>query len=53
MARKQRFTKMFVWFVFQDDVGQPWASGIYTRAGNAKGRAPTAFARAARPLDPR
>jgi hypothetical protein len=53
IARKQRFTKMFVWFVFQDDLGQPWDSGIYTRAGLAKGRAPAAFARAARPLDPR
>jgi hypothetical protein len=53
IARKQPFTKMFVWFVFRDHVGQPWDSGIYTRAGVAKGRAPTAFARAARPLDPR
>jgi hypothetical protein len=53
IARKQPFTKMFVWFVFQDDVGQPWSSGIYTRAGLAKGSAPTAFARAARTVDPR
>jgi hypothetical protein len=53
IARKQPFTKMFVWFVFQDDLGQPWDSGIYTRGGNAKGTAPTAFSRAARPVDPR
>ena len=37
IARKQRFTKMFVWFVFRDDSGQGWESGIYTRAGGAKG----------------
>ncbi len=53
IARKQRFTKMFVWFVFRDDPGQAWESGIYTRAGGAKGSAPTAFTRAARGLDPR
>ena len=53
IARKQRFTKMFVWFVFRDDRGQGWESGIYTRAGSAKGNAPTAFTRAARGLDPR
>jgi Cellulase (glycosyl hydrolase family 5) len=53
IARKQPFTKMFVWFVFRDDLGQPWDSGIYTRAGAAKGSAPAAFSRAARPLDPR
>jgi hypothetical protein len=44
---------MFVWFVFRDDPGQEWESGIYTRNGSAKGSAPTAFARAARPVDPR
>jgi polysaccharide biosynthesis protein PslG len=53
IARKQPFTKMFVWFVFRDDPGQEWESGIYTRAGLAKGGAPAAFTRAARPVDPR
>jgi Cellulase (glycosyl hydrolase family 5) len=53
IVRKQPFTKMFVWFVFRDDLGQPWESGIYTRAGSAKGSAPSAFSRAARSLDPR
>jgi cellulase (glycosyl hydrolase family 5) len=52
IARKQPFTKMFVWFVFRDDPGQQWESGIYTRTGGAKGSAPSAFTRAVRGLRP-
>jgi hypothetical protein len=44
---------MFVWFVYQDDPGQPWDSGLYTHAGAAKGSSPPRFASAAKPLDAR
>jgi hypothetical protein len=53
IARKQHFVSMFVWFVYQDDPGQPWESGLYTRTGSPKGNSPPRFARAARPLDAR
>jgi Cellulase (glycosyl hydrolase family 5) len=53
IARKQPFVTMFIWFVYQDDPGQPWESGIYTRAGTPKGRSPSRFSAAARPLDGR
>jgi hypothetical protein len=53
LARKQRFVGMFVWFVYQDDPGQPWESGLYTQSGRAKGNSPRAFARAARTLNAR
>jgi polysaccharide biosynthesis protein PslG len=52
IVRKQRFTKMFVWFVFRDDPGQAWESGIFTQRGGAKGSAPSAFSRAVRGLRP-
>jgi Cellulase (glycosyl hydrolase family 5) len=47
------FVNMFIWFVYQDDQGQPWESGIYTRNGAPKGTSPARFAASARPLDAR
>jgi hypothetical protein len=47
------FVNMFIWFVYQDDQGQPWESGIYTRSGTPKGTSPARFAVSARPLDAR
>jgi hypothetical protein len=44
---------MFVWFVYQDDPGQEWESGIFTQAGSAKGTSPARFSASARPLDAR
>ena len=53
MARKMPFVGMFIWFVYQDDQGQPWDSGLYTRAGAPKGRSPAAFRALAARLDAR
>jgi hypothetical protein len=53
MARKMPFVGMFIWFVYQDDQGQPWDSGLYTQAGAPKGSSPAAFRTAATPLDAR
>ena len=47
------FVNMFIWFVYQDDQGQPWDSGIYTRVGAPKGTSPARFTASARPLDAR
>jgi Cellulase (glycosyl hydrolase family 5) len=47
------FVDMFIWFVFQDDPGQPWDSGIYTRTGAPKDPSPARFTASARPLDAR
>ena len=47
------FVSMFIWFVFQDDQGQPWESGVYTEGGAPKGTSPTRFSASARPLDAR
>jgi len=47
------FVSMFIWFVYQDDQGQPWESGIYTRNGTPKGSSPARFTTTARPLDAR
>ena len=44
---------MFIWFVYQDDQGQPWESGLYTMGGAPKASAPARFARVAKPLDAR
>jgi hypothetical protein len=44
---------MFVWFVYQDDPGQPWQSGLYTQGGVPKASSPSRFAKAAKPLDAR
>jgi Cellulase (glycosyl hydrolase family 5) len=53
IARRYPFVTMFIWFVYQDDPGQPWESGLYTRTGINKGSAPSRFSAAARPLDAR
>ena len=53
IARKYPFVTMFIWFVFRDDPGQPWESGVYTPAGVAKGGSPPRFSAAARPVDAR
>jgi hypothetical protein len=53
LARKLPFVDMFIWFVYQDDPGQPWDSGLYTQGGAAKGSSPRAFTATARPLDAR
>jgi Cellulase (glycosyl hydrolase family 5) len=53
IARKYEFVDMFIWFVYQDDQGQPWDSGLYRPSGAAKGRSPSAFRRLATQLDAR
>jgi hypothetical protein len=53
IARKYPFVTMFIWFVYQDDPGQPWESGLYTRTGVSKGSSPSRFSASARPLDAR
>jgi hypothetical protein len=53
IARKYPFVGMFIWFVYQDDPGQEWESGLYTQSGSAKGNSPDRFSRSARPLDAR
>jgi hypothetical protein len=53
MTRKMPFVGMFIWFVYQDDQGQPWDSGLYTSDGAPKGPSPAAFRAAAATLDPR
>jgi hypothetical protein len=47
------FVDMFIWFVYQDDQGQPWDSGVYTRTGAPKNPSPGRFSASARPLDAR
>ena len=37
MATKYPFVGMFIWFVYQDDQGQPWESGLYRAGGRAEG----------------
>jgi hypothetical protein len=53
IATSYPFVQMFIWFVFQDDQGQPWESGVYTAGGAAKGTSPPRFTASARPLDAR
>lgn len=53
LAARFPFVNMFIWFVFQDDQGQPWESGLYTRNGAPKGTSPARFSSSARPFDPR
>jgi cellulase (glycosyl hydrolase family 5) len=53
IARNYSFVTMFIWFVYQDDQGQPWESGLYTEGGSSKGRSPNRFAASAKPLDAR
>ncbi len=52
-AAKFPFVGMFIWFVYQDDQGQPWESGLYRAGGAAKGSSPARFGASARPLDAR
>ena len=53
IARRYPFVSMFIWFVYQDDAGQPWDSGLYTQTGSSKGASPSRFSAVARPLDAR
>lgn len=53
MARGYPFVDMFIWFVYQDDQGQPWDSGLYRRTGAPKGASPNVFRNIATPLDAR
>jgi hypothetical protein len=53
MTRKLPFVGMFIWFVYHDDPGQPWDSGLYSQNGSAKGSSPRSFAASAKPLDAR
>jgi hypothetical protein len=53
MVSRFSFVPMFIWFVYQDDQGQPWESGIYTRNGAPKGPSPARFTTSARPFDAR
>jgi len=53
IARSYPFVNMFIWFVYQDDQGQPWDSGLYTQAATNKGASPSRFSAAARTLDAR
>ena len=53
IAKGYPFVQMFIWFVMQDDPGQPWESGLYTQGGVPKATSPSRFASAAKPLDAR
>jgi aryl-phospho-beta-D-glucosidase BglC (GH1 family) len=53
IARKFSFVTMFIWFVYQDDPGQPWESGLYTQGGVPKASSPSRFEATAKPLDAR
>jgi hypothetical protein len=53
LAKSYPYVPMFIWFVYQDDPGQPWESGLYTQGGAPKGTSPTRFGTSARPLDAR
>jgi Cellulase (glycosyl hydrolase family 5) len=53
IAKRFPFVGMFIWFVYQDDPGQPWESGLYTQGGAPKSRSPSSFQTAAKPLDAR
>jgi hypothetical protein len=53
IAKSYPFVHMFIWFVYQDDPGQPWESGIYSQAGLPKGSSPAKWSASVRPLDAR
>ncbi len=53
LARSYPYVTMFIWFVYQDDQGQPWESGLYTEGGVPKADSPTKFRQSAQPLDAR
>ena len=52
LSKAYSFVPMFVWFVYRDDPGNPWDSGLYTRDGTPKPAAPR-FTVSAKPLDAR
>jgi hypothetical protein len=53
LARNFPFVSMFIWFVYQDDQGQPWESGLYTESGAPKANSANRFSASAKPLDAR
>ena len=53
LAKRYPYVTMFIWFVYQDDQGQPWESGLYTEGGVPKANSPTKFRQSAQPLDAR
>ena len=53
LAKRYPFVGMFIWFVYQDDQGQEWESGLYTQNGSAKGNSANRFSASARPVDAR
>jgi hypothetical protein len=53
IARRKPFVGMFIWFIYQDGRHGPWHSGLYTRTGAPKDRAPTSFRAVAARVDPR
>jgi hypothetical protein len=53
VAKSFPFVGMFIWFVYQDDPGQPLESGLYTQGGVPKATSPSRFTAAAKPLDAR
>ena len=44
IAKRFPFVGMFIWFVYQDDQGQPWESGLYRAGGAPKGSSPASSA---------
>ena len=48
IAKRYPFVGMFIWFVYQDDQGQAWESGLYTQGGAPKGSSPSRFSAPAR-----
>jgi hypothetical protein len=53
LAKGYPFVSMFIWFVYQDDPGQPWESGLYTQSGVPKATSPARFSASAKALDAR
>ena len=53
IARRYPFVEMFIWFVYQDDQGQPWDSGLYRPTGAPKGSSAAAFRNIASQVDAR
>ena len=53
IARSYSFVDVFTWFVYQDDQGQPWDSGLYRPNGSPKGSSAANFRRIASQVDAR
>jgi hypothetical protein len=53
IARSYPFVDMFIWFVYQEDQGQPRDSRLYTQTGANTGATPSRISAAARLLDAR